>query len=72
MSSTTMEPRSVPDHQRKLGVPMQEKVTIIGSLIVAVADFLQKSAAIYEQHGEELRSLVLQGRQQVDKLKQDG
>ncbi|GAU87368.1 hypothetical protein RvY_00233 [Ramazzottius varieornatus] len=40
--------------------------------IGVVADFLQKSAAIYEQHGEELRSLVLQGRQQVDKLKQDG
>ena len=67
-----MEARSAIDREYKLGTPIQEQVNVIASLIVAVADFLQKSAAIYEQHGEELRSLVLQGRQQVDKLKSDG
>lgn len=40
--------------------------------VFAVGDFLQKSAAIYEQHGEELRALANQGRQQVEKLKADG
>ncbi|OQV21324.1 hypothetical protein BV898_04808 [Hypsibius exemplaris] len=58
------EPR-LADNLKHNGETLVKFITVLG-------DFLQKSAAIYEQHGEELRALANQGRQQVEKLKTDG
>ncbi|XP_055334363.1 uncharacterized protein LOC129585637 [Paramacrobiotus metropolitanus] len=58
------EPR-LADNLKQNGETLVKFIGVLG-------EYLQKSAALYEQHGEELKSLATQGRQQLQKLANDG